>query len=239
MASYVTLDTADGPMPAYQALPAEEPARGGVVVVQEAFGVTTHIEAVCDRLAVAGWLAVAPALFHRQGSPVIDYGQFDQVMPLMRELGAGGIDADVDAAFDHLGSAGLAPRRCAVVGFCMGGSVALATAARRPLGAAVTYYGGGLAEGRFGYPPLVDVGGGLQTPWLGHFGDLDKGIPVAEVEALREATAGAPVDAQVCRYAGADHGFNCDDRPAVFDPAASALAWERTLSWLDRHADLP
>lgn len=232
--SEISLDTPDGAMPAFRATPDGE-VKGGVVVVQEAFGVTSHIEDVCRRLASAGWLAVAPALFHRQGSPVLDYSQFDRVMPVMRQLTAEGISDDLDAAFEHLDGDGFPPARTAVVGFCMGGSVALAAAAQRAVGAAVTYYGGGLREGRFGFPPLLELAPGLQTPWQGHFGDLDKGIPVDDVEALREAAARAPVPIEVHRYADADHGFNCDDRPAVYNAEAAGEAWQRTLGWLEEH----
>jgi carboxymethylenebutenolidase len=230
--SELTLDTPDGAMPAFAASPDDE-VKGGIVVIQEAFGVTTHIEAVCRRLAGAGWLAVAPALFHRQGSPVLAYDRFDQVMPVMRELTAEGISDDLDASFEYLDGLGFGPARTGIVGFCMGGSVALVAATQRSIGAAVTYYGGGLAEGRFGYPPLIELAPLLRTPWQGHFGDLDKGIPVDQVEALRAAAGSSPVDTEVHRYAGADHGFNCDDRPAVYNADAAATAWGRTLGWLD------
>src|SRR5271157_2074785 len=144
----ILIATDDGAMPAYEARPAE--ARGAVVVVQEAFGVTSHIERVAVRLAEAGWHAVAPALFHRQGSPVLDYDDLGSVMPVMRQLTAGGLTTDLDAVLGHLEAAGHPDSRVGVVGFCMGGSVTLYAATLRPLGAAVTFYGGGLAEGRFG-----------------------------------------------------------------------------------------
>ena len=230
----VALETADGPMPTYQATP-EGPARGGVVVIQEAFGVTEHIEDVARRLADAGWAAVAPALFHRQGSPALAYDDFSAVMPLMKELTAEGIATDVDAAFAHLVALGYEAERSAIVGFCMGGSVSFATAVRRPLGAAVTFYGGGIGQGRFGYPTQLEVGAQLQTPWLGLYGDLDKGIPVEEVEQLRDAVGQAKVPAEIVRYEDADHGFHCDDRPAVFNAAAAADGWARTLAWFERY----
>jgi carboxymethylenebutenolidase len=232
--SELSLDTPDGAMPAYRAAP-DGPVKGGIVVIQEAFGVTAHIEEVCRRLATAGWLAVAPALFHRQGSPVLAYDQFDRVMPIMRELTAKGITDDVDAAFDHLDREGFTAAHCGIVGFCMGGSVALAAGTQRSAGAAVTYYGGGLREGRFGFAPLIELAPSLTSPWLGHFGDLDKGIPVHDVDALAAAAASASVPTEVHRYADADHGFNCDDRPAVFNATAAQTAWERTLAWFDAH----
>jgi len=232
--SRLTLDTADGPMPAYQATPAG-PARGGVVVIQEAFGVNEHIEDVCRRFADAGWAAVAPALFHRKGSPTVPYDDIPAVMPLMGELTAEGIAIDVDAAFAQLATLGYGPQRVAIVGFCMGGSVSFATAVRRAVGAATTFYGGGIAQGRFGYPTQLAVGAELKTPWLGLYGDLDKGIPSEDVEKLRACVANAKVPAEIVRYGDADHGFHCDDRPAVFNPVAAADGWARTLAWFDAH----
>jgi carboxymethylenebutenolidase len=228
------LATPDGPMPAYATSP-DDGARGGIVVVQEAFGVTTHIERIADRLAEAGWLAIAPAFFHRQGAPVLAYDDLESVMPVMSQLTAEGITADLGAAFDYLGDAGFSAAQTGVVGFCMGGSVAFQAAALQALGAAVTFYGGGLTEGRFGFPALVELAPKLQTPWLGLYGDLDQGIAAGDVEQLRQAAAGADVATEIVRYADAEHGFNCDDRPAVFNQQAAADAWGRTLAWFDRH----
>jgi carboxymethylenebutenolidase len=231
----LTLPTADGPMPTYQARPGGTP-KGGVIVVQEAFGVNGHIEDVTRRFADAGWHALAPAFFHRQGSPVVAYDDVPAVMPIMGQLSAEGLAADLTAAVDQLGSAGIVPRNVGVVGFCMGGTVAFFAAALQPLGAAVTFYGGGIAQGRFGIPPFDELAPKLQTPWLGLFGDLDRGIPVEEVETLRAATDRLEVETAVVRYADADHGFHCDERPAVFNPQAAADGWARTLQWFDRHA---
>lgn len=231
-ARVIEASTPDGPMPVYESVPDGE-GRGGVVVVQEAFGVTHHIEQVAESFAAAGWHAVAPALFHRQGSPVFGYGDFAAVMPAMRGLTAGGIASDVEAALGCLAGAGYGPERQGIVGFCMGGSVAFHTAVDRKIGAAVTYYGGGVSEGRFGYAPQLERAGSLQTPWLGLYGDLDPSIPPEQVEALREAVKAAGVPSEVVRYAGAQHGFNCDDRPEAYNPEAATDAWRRSLTWLD------
>jgi carboxymethylenebutenolidase len=232
--SQITIETIDGPMPSYAASPAGT-ARGAIVVVQEAFGVTAHIESIADRLAENGWQAIAPAFFHRQGSPVIAYDDFDSVMPAIGKLSAEGLTVDVAAAFDHLEGAGFAPARIGVVGFCMGGSVTFYAATSRPVGAAVTFYGGGVREGRFGLPSLIELAPTLQTPWLGLYGDLDKGIPIEDVEQLRLAVKAATVPTEIIRYADADHGFNCNDRPAVFNPSASAGAWRHALAWFESH----
>ncbi len=172
----ITITGADGPMPAFEARPAEG-AKGGILVVQEAFGVTPHIKEIVRRLATSGWHAVAPAFFHRQGSPVFAYDDLTSVLPVMMELTADGITSDVTASLDHLASSGFAAAQLGVVGFCMGGSVTFYAATLRTLGAAVTYYGGGVTEGRFGLPSLVDQAPQLQTPWLGLYGDLDQGDP--------------------------------------------------------------
>ncbi len=209
--------------------------RGGVVVIQEAFGVTEHIVDVCRRFAAAGWVAVAPHLFHRSGDPVIDYNDVSSAMPIMGKLAATEIDVDVDAAFTALTEMGFSPEQTAIVGFCMGGTVSFQTAVRRPLGAATTFYGGGVAEGRFGYPAMLELADALQTPWQGFFGDLDEGIPTEQVEALRTAAASAPTDTDIVRYADAKHGFHCDDRPAVFNAEAAADAWSKALAWFDEH----
>ena len=226
--AHITIATTDGPMPAYEASPGVN-AKGGVVVVQEAFGVTEHIEDIARRLADAGYYAVAPAFFHRQGAPTLAYDDFASVMPLMKELNAEGITVDLTAAFAHIEAAGFPAARTGIVGFCMGGSVTFYAATLRALGAAVTFYGGGVAEGRFGLPSLLDQTPNLQTPWLGLFGDLDQGIPIADVEKLRGATDAVKVPTEIVRYPDADHGFNCNDRPAVFNPTAAADAWGRTL----------
>ena len=206
-----------------------------MIVVQEAFGVTTHIEGIAQRLAAEGWHAVAPALFHREGSPVLAYDDLGPVMPLIQGLTAGGITTDLAATLTYLDHRGHPASGTGVVGFCMGGSVAFVAATQWALGAAVSFYGGGLTRGRFGFPSLVDLAPRLATPWLGLFGDADQGIPVADVEQLREATGAAAVEREIVRYPGAPHGFNCEDRPEVYDPAAAAAAWHRTLAWFDSH----
>jgi carboxymethylenebutenolidase len=233
-ASHISIETNDGVMPAFDATP-DVDARGGIVVVQEAFGVTAHIEHICTRLAEAGWHAVAPAFFHRQGSPVLSYDDMSAVMPVMKEVNADGLTTDLLASFAYLNDAGFTAGQTGIVGFCMGGSVTFFAATLRPLGAAVTFYGGGVADGRFGLPSLIEQAPKLQTPWLGLYGNLDKGIPVSDVDELRHVAAVADVPTEVVQYPDADHGFNCNDRPAVFNAAAAAAAWERTLSWFDRY----
>jgi len=230
-----TIQTEDGPMPAHVALPDGTP-RGGVVVFQEAFGVTSHIKDVTRRFARAGWEAVAPSLFHREGSPVFAHDDYEHAMGAMQTLTAGGITADVLAALDQFDSGGIPPRRSCVVGFCMGGSVAFYAATLRALGAAVTFYGGGVSKGRFGLPTLVDLAPSLTTPWLGLYGDRDQSIPAGDVELLGDAVARAPVATEIVRYPEAGHGFHNDERPDSYAREAARDAWSRALGWIERYA---
>lgn len=206
----------------------------GVIVVQEAFGVTPHIEDLVARFEKEGYAAVAPHLFHRQGDPVFGYDDgFDAIRPVMASLTGEGLLADVDDALKALGDRGVSPARTAIVGFCMGGTVALFAGAMRELGAAVSFYGGGVTESRWeGVPPLVEVAPGLRTPWLGLYGDRDGGIPVEQVDALRAAAALAPVPTRVEVFEGAGHAFFNDARTASYHAASAAAAWPMVLAWL-------
>jgi len=225
------LHTADGQMPAVLFEPSFTP-RGAVVVVQEAFGLNEHITSIAERLAEAGYVAIAPALFHRLGSPTAPYDDFASVIPAITSLTEEGITMDIDAALEELGRRGFSPASIGMVGFCMGGAIALHTATRGAVGAAVTFYGGGVTTGRFGLEPLVDLAPNLKAPWLGLYGDLDGLIPVDQVEALRMEAAKASVPTQVVRYENAGHGFNCDVR-ADYEEASASDAWARCLSWFE------
>jgi carboxymethylenebutenolidase len=228
------LDTADGPMRAYLTAPDGDRPATAVVVIQEAFGVNDHIEDVTRRFADAGHLAIAPALFHRTGGGTAPYDDFSKVLPMFEGLTDGGMLMDVDAALDHLRGLGFADDRIGIVGFCMGGRVTFLVALHRALGAAAGFYGGGIVTSRFPqFPTLVGEVASLQTPWLGLFGDEDSSIPVDDVESLRTALEAAPVDTEIVRYPGAEHGFHCDVRPS-FNADAAADAWTRTLAWFDR-----
>ncbi len=234
MATTVGVAAGEGEMALYDAEPQGVP-HGAVVVLQEAFGVNDHIEDVTRRFADEGYRAVAPHLFHRSGDPELDYGNFEKIMPHMQALSEAGLLEDLDASLRYLADAGFAAPRIGVVGFCMGGSVTFLAAVRRALGAAVTFYGGGVGEGRFGMPPLLEMAAHLQTPWLGLFGDQDQGIPVDQVEALRRVAATAPVATEIVRYPEAAHGFHCDARPDSYHEASAHDAWSRTLDWFERY----
>ena len=230
------VQTADGPMRLFEAVP-DAPAANAVIVIMEAFGVNDYVESVATRLAEAGYHAVAPDLFHRAGGGTAPYGDFSKVLPLFEGLTDDGILMDVDAAIAHLGDNGFGDHQIGIVGFCFGGRVTFLAAVHRRLGAAVGFYGGGIVTARFPqFPPLVGSVGELRTPWLGLFGDLDESIPVDDVESLRAALdKDAPVDHDVVRYREAGHGFHCHARDTAYDEESAEDAWRRTLEWFAFH----
>jgi len=205
-----------------------------LIVVQEAFGVNDHIRSVTEGFAADGYYAVAPEFFHRSGSPEVSYDDFPAAMAPMGELNKEGITEDLLATSAFLQDAGYPVGSTGVVGYCMGGTVAFYASTLGIVGAGVTYYGGGLDTGRFGLESLIDLGPTLTNDWIGHFGDLDAGIPVEQVERLRDVTAATSFSTAIYRYADAEHGFNCDARPS-FNEAASREARTRTLAFFDEH----
>ena len=204
---------------AYLAEPTGTP-RGAIVVVQEIFGVNSHIRSVTDGYAADGYLAIAPAMFDRIERGV-DLGYTPDAIKKGRELKARitteTMTMDVDAAIAAVAHAG----KVGIVGFCWGGFVAwMASAQVKGLSAAVPYYGGGMLENMDIKP---------RVPVLLHFGERDAILPVDKV---RELAARHP-QAHVHIY-DADHGFNCDQRGS-YDPAAATLARERTLAFFREH----
>ncbi len=222
MGTTITLQAKDGfELSAYRAEP-QGKARGGVVILQEIFGVNTHIKDVCERYAKQGYLAVAPALFDR-AQPGVDLGYESADVEQGRKLKAGSpLDRallDVEAAIQAASEAG----RVAVIGYCWGGSLAYAAATRLDgLSAAIVYYGGEVAKLSNEKP---------KVPTLAHFGETDASIPLSDVDKLRAAQP----EVEVHLY-GAGHGFSCDMRGAYHAPSA-ALALERTLAWLSKYVD--
>lgn len=221
---YVTIGGADGTFSAYLATAVGKPV-GSVVVIQEIFGVNSHIRSVCDRLAAAGFNALAPDLFHRSEPGVqLGYGEadFGRGFQLMQALDHDKALADIDACLTDLRGHG---GRVAVLGFCMGGLLAYRSAAKLKPDAAVAYYGGGIAN-------FLAEAGSIACPIQFHFGEKDHFIPLTDVDRVRAATAGLR-ESELYVYP-ADHGFNCDQRGS-YDAGAAALAWQRSLDFLRRH----
>ena len=225
MGQFIDLDAKDGfVFPAYVAEPAGKP-KGAIVVLQEIFGVNSHIRSVADGYAAAGYLAVAPATFHRV-KPDVELGYTGGDMQAgsalktaVEALPAPGVLQDVQAAVDYAARAG----KVGIVGFCWGGLLTWrAAASLSGLSAAVPYYGGGVTTPE-------EVARRPQVPVLAHFGDKDHWIPVDTVAPFKAAHP----EVEVHVYE-ADHGFNCDQRGS-YDAAAAKLARERTLAFFGRH----
>jgi carboxymethylenebutenolidase len=227
MGTMIELQSADGTVvPAYEARPAGTP-KGAVVVIQEIFGVNSHIRAVADGYAAEGYLAVAPAAFHRV-KPGVELGYTDADMGegfgykmAVEALPAPGVMQDIQAAIDHAAQA--SGGKVGIVGYCWGGLLtwrAACTLSR--LSVAVPYYGGGVTtEAETARQPRVPV--------MAHFADEDKWIPLDTVETFKKAHPSV----QVFTYA-AHHGFNCDQRASWHAPSAQ-LARERTLAFFSQH----
>ncbi|HWC83873.1 MAG TPA: dienelactone hydrolase family protein [Pseudonocardiaceae bacterium] len=209
--------TVAGPQPA---------VRGGLIVLHEARGVTDAVRGLVDSLAAEGWLAVAPHLYRADHAEEFDGADVDHQVS---KLSGDTVLADTDATAVWLADAGVPADRLGVIGFDLGGAVAMVVASSRTVGAAVSVAGGGITEPLSdGLPALIDVAGELTCPWLGLYGDRDTTISPDQVEKLRDAAAGASVATEVVRFAEASNRFDSD-------PTAAAEAWQRTLNWFDLH----
>jgi carboxymethylenebutenolidase len=220
MGQTVQIVAADGHrLEAYRAEP-HGAARAAVVIIQEIFGVNSHIRAVCDDYAGTGYRAIAPALFDRVERGVqLGYAGDDVTRgrALRERVSLEDALADVEAAAKEVAATG----RTGVVGYCWGGTVAWAAATRSDsFAAAVGYYGGGIAGLAAERP---------RCPVLLHFGEQDHAIPLADVEKVRAAHPEVPV-----YLYPAGHGFNCDQR-ASYDAESAKVARERTLAFLEEH----
>lgn len=225
MGNFIDLKAADGVVfPAYVAQPAGV-AKAGIVVVQEIFGVNSHIRSVADGYAAQGYLAVAPSTFHRV-KPGVDIGygpdEMAEGMALkaaVEALPSPGVMQDLQAAIGHASQAG----KVGMVGYCWGGLLTWRAACMLDgLAAAAPYYGGGMTT-------PDEAARVPRVPVMAHFGDQDHWISLESVEAFKRAHP----DVEVHIYP-ANHGFNCDQR-ASYDEPSARLARERTLAFFDRH----
>ncbi|MDP9154336.1 MAG: dienelactone hydrolase family protein [Pseudomonadota bacterium] len=213
---------------AYLALP--KAGKGpGVVIIQEIFGVNSHIRAVADQYAADGYVALAPDIFWRiQPRVELGYDGADRnkAMELYGKFDLNLGVADVGAAADALRALPEVTGKVAGVGYCLGGTLAYLSAAKGSFDIAVAYYGGGIHT-------LLDQADSVKAPIQFHYGELDAHIPADGVAAVKQRFAAK--DAQVFTYPDADHGFNCTDR-ASYNQKASALAHGRTLTFLGEHS---
>lgn len=234
-AGEVQITAADRAIPAYRAMP----ARGGpfpiVLVVQEIFGVHEHIKDVCRRLAKAGYLAIAPEMYVRQGD-VANLKSIDEIRAVVAKVPDAQVMSDLDAAVAHAAAAGGDAGKLAITGFCWGGRITWLYAAHNAdLKAGVAWYGrlvGDASELTPRHP--VDAAGDLKAPVLGLYGSADQGIPLDTVEAMRAACTKAGKTCEIVVFEGAPHAFHADYRPSYRAEPAKA-AWSRLLDWLERH----
>lgn len=225
MGQTTELTAADGfKFPAYVAQPKGHP-KGGLVLLQEIFGVNSHIRAVADGYAADGYFVVAPHTFHRVKAGVeLGYQEDDMkagfgLKTAVEELPVPGVMADIQAAIQHAAQAG----KVGIVGYCWGGLLTWRSAsALQGLSAAAPYYGGGMTVG-------ADAERQPTVPVMAHFGDQDHWIPLDTVEAFKKAHPQVTVHVY-----NANHGFNCDQRGS-YNEAAAKLARERTLAFFAQH----
>lgn len=224
-------------MPAYHARPknADGPLPV-VIVVQEIFGVHEHIRDLCRRLALEGYLAIAPELYFRQGEP----GDFADIPTLLSGLVSKVPDNQVLGDLDHVASwasrNGGDAHRLMVTGFCWGGRIAWLYAAHNPqLKAAVAWYGKLVGDKTLNSPHHpVDIAVNLNAPVLGLYGGQDTGISLESVETMRQALRAANANAEIIVYPEAGHAFNADYRPSYHEESAKD-GWERMLAWFKRY----
>jgi carboxymethylenebutenolidase len=219
MGEFTTIMARDGHE--FQAWLAAPPgrARGALLVIQEIFGINSHIRAVTDQFAAEGYTVIAPSLFDRVRRGIeLGYTPADmqEGSGYVKQLDPEATRRDLAAALAVVKHSG----RVGAVGYCWGGSLAYLCASQLPLACAVVYYGRVVSY--LDQKP--------RCPVMYHYGTEDKSIPLADVERIRAAYPAAPV----YTYEGAGHGFNCDQR-ASYDPQAAALARTRTLEFFARY----
>ena len=233
------------PLPAYVARPDKPGRHPHIIVVCEIFGIHAWIKDICKRWAHEGYVAIAPAFFHRAGDPsqMTDYAQ---VRPIVEKATLPQVMGDVGTVLGWLGKQRFAKKgKSGITGFCWGGTVVWMAAAQHPkIGAGVALYGrvvtptprpGDPPPAEPGRPYPIDVAGKLKAPVLGLYGAKDRGIPVEAVERMRAALkAAGKTDSEIIIYPDADHGFLADYRPS-YNEAAAKDAWARSRAWFKKH----
>lgn len=228
------LDTSDGPMRAFCCSPADpgDGPRPAVLLLMEAFGLTSHIRDVARRIAREGYVVLAPDLYHREpGQRTFGYDEVEEAMQVMYRLDfAGGLERDLRAALAWLKARpDVDGARIGVTGFCLGGGVTFfcAVALSSEIAAAAGFYGMVPNE----WLERVDA---IDVPLLLFFGGLDPYIPLGRVAQIQQRLAEAGKSARLELYREADHGFFCDERDS-YDAAAAADAWQKLTAFFAQH----
>lgn len=210
--------------PGYLVRPDDEALHPGVVVIQEWWGLVPHIRDVAERFARAGFVALAPDLYHGEAAQEPDEAR-KLAMGLNRETAV----SEILAAARYLQTdSAVSPKRIGTVGWCMGGGLSLSAAAssQGEIGAAVCFYG---------RPLSPDDTAQLQVPVLGLFGELDGGIPVETVRAFEQELQTHGKTYEIHIYPNAPHAFFNDARPQIYQPQAAQDAWNKTVAWFGRY----
>ena len=231
------MTTIAGNLHGYYAAPGAAGAAPGIVVLMEAYGLTPHIRRVCDRLAAAGFAALAPDIYHGK---LLPYDKMEDAMAAVKALRDDQVMAEVGASLDWLGrQPAVAPAQLGVVGFCMGGRLAFLAACRHAarLRASVAYYGGAIfPEGdkdRLGRTPPIGEAAALAAPLLLIYGGKDGGITPAEHARIAQRLGELDKRHVISNHAGAGHGFCCEDRSA-YAPQAAEAAHAEAIDFLRR-----
>lgn len=231
-----TVDVDGDALPIYFARPAGGNALPTVLVVQEIFGVHEYIKDTCRRLAKAGYLAIAPELFFRQGDPSTLESVGEIIQGIVSQVPDAQVMNDLDACLAWAATNGGDPERTAITGFCWGGRITWLYAAHNPtLRAGVAWYGrldGAPAENTPSHP--IDVAAELNAPVLGLYGGQDQGIPVEDVDMMREELERAGQPSEIILYPDAPHAFHADYRPS-YRADEAADGWARLLAWFEQH----
>ncbi len=236
-AGEVKIPAAGGAMPAYRAQPAGGKDLPVVLVVHEIFGVHEYIKDVCRRFAKAGYLAVAPDLYARQGR-VDNLEGIQEIFKVVSQVPDAQVLGDLDAAAAWAAANGGDGEKLGVTGFCWGGRIVWLYAAHQPkVKAGGAWYGSLVARANTNaalqpkHP--VDVAGSLKGPVLGLYGEADQGIPVATVEQMRVALKAAGDKSEIIVYPKGNHGFHADYRP-MYQKEHAEDAWKRLMEWFKR-----
>lgn len=231
----VTLTVADGTsMNAFVARPAGGEKSPGLVVFQEAFGVTGHIRDVTSRFAHEGYVAIAPELFHRTAAPgaELSYTDFPAVMPHMQALTTDSLQNDIRAVYSWLRKdAQTDGARIGCAGFCLGGRTSYLASATVPLQAAVSFYGGAIGPSNRG-PSLLPLAPQMNAPILFFWGGLDTHIPPEQVRPIEDALRQAGKEFVNVTISFANHAFFRDGGPN-YNAQAASLAWALTKEFLE------
>jgi carboxymethylenebutenolidase len=235
-AGEVKVPVADGSIPAYRAMPAQGGPFPTVLVVQEVFGVHEHIKDICRRLAKAGYYAIAPELYARQGNPAEVSDTPELIQKIVATVPTDQVMSDLDAAEAYAKGSGKADTaKLAVTGFCWGGWATWIYAAHNPdLKAAVAWYGSDRKPSELTPKNPLDIAGDVKCPVLALHGGADQSIPKETIEKRQAACKAAGKTCEFAIYPDAPHGFNADYRPSYRADAAKD-GWARMLAWFKDH----